>query len=393
VAYITTRIFDENLFAFLAGLDGKKRLAINEGGTSSTKTWSILQLLIRIARRTANKLIISIVSESMPHLKRGCIRDFISMLGDGFEEKRWNRSDHIYSFDKSDLEFFSADQPDRLRGGRRDILFLNECNNQNYDAFMELYIRTRLFAFLDYNPVSEFWVHEKGLINDPQTVFIHSTYLDGVNVLPKFIIDKIESQKGKDPNWWNVYGLGLIGNVEGLVHPKFSQCDELPEGGKRFFGMDFGYSNDPTVLVENVALGDDLFSDQLIYEKGMTNDAIAKRMEQLGVRKGYDEIFADCAEPKSIEEIHRYGFNIKPAPKGKDSLETGIQKVNQYRQHWTKRSLECIKEQRNYRYVVDKNGKITPKPSDEWNHGMDARRYGVISKMLFPVLLPGIRSV
>jgi phage terminase large subunit len=279
------------------------------------------------------------------------------------------------------LEFFSADEASKLRGGRRNALFVNECNNITGQSADELFVRTSEFIILDYNPVSEFWIHEKGLIHDQKSEFIHSTYLDAKHVLPKAIVEDIESRKDKDPNWWRVYGLGEIGNVEGLVHPKFELINSLPSGGIVFYGLDWGFSNDPTSLVKCVIIKDWLLCDQLIYEKGLTNQQIASRFQTLGIRKNYDEIFADSAEPKSIKEIQLYGYNIKPTVKGADSVLAGIQKVNQYNQAWTKRSLDSIKEQRNYRYIEDSNGKITNKPMDDFNHSMDARRGAVFTKI------------
>jgi phage terminase large subunit len=199
-------------------------------------------------------------------------------------------------------------------------------------------------------------------------------------VLPLETVASIESRRERDPNWWRVYGLGEVGKIEGLVHPAFTLVEDMPQGGIEFYGLDFGYSNDPTALVRCLVIGDDLYTDQLIFERGLTNDQIAHRMESLGVRKNYDEIFADAAEPKSITEIRQYGYNIKGCPKGPDSLDAGIQRVNQYRQHITKRSLDLIKEQRNYRYIEDSAGRITNKPMDDYNHGMDARRYAIMGK-------------
>jgi phage terminase large subunit len=373
-----TSIFNLNSLAYL---DKTKRRAINEGGTSSSKTYSILQLLIWIAQNTKRPLVISVVSESMPHLKRGVMRDFQNIMGDQWEPARWNKSDFTYRWPNCTFEFFSADQPAKLRGGRRDILFINECNNVVYDGYRELDIRTRTFTFLDYNPVSEFWVHDNGLIGKPENAFIHSTYLDAKWVLPPEIVRNIESNRLTDPNWWNIYGLGRIGKVEGLVYPYFTQVDSLPEGGRHVYGLDFGYSNDPSVLLHLVIQGDDLFAHQVLFEAGMTNDVIAHKMDEAGIKREYDEIFADSAEPKSIEEIHRFGFNIKPCPKGADSVEYGHQKINQYRQFWTKTSLDCIKEQRNFRYIPDKDGKLTQKTTHSFSHSMDARRYGLVGAM------------
>jgi len=376
----TTNVFARNADAY----QRKKTLIINQGGTSSSKTYSILQLLIIIAVYAREPLMISVVSESVPHLKRGVIRDFETIMGNEFQSDRWSATDKTYNWGRGKMEFFSADDSSKLRGGRRDILFINEANNITKDAFDELDVRTRKCTFLDYNPVSEFWVHE--ILNSPlkhikkKTEYIHSTYQDAKEVLPPEIVERIEGRK-HDANWWRVYGLGEVGNIEGLVHSTFGQVDAMPDNGIEFLGLDFGFSNDPTALVHCKIVGDELYCDQIIYEKGLTNDQIAKRMEAAGVQKNYDEIFCDAAEPKSAQEIRAYGFNVKSAPKGPDSVLTGIQRVNQYKQFWTKRSVDGIREQRNYRYIEDANGKITNKPIDDFNHLMDARRYAVISKM------------
>ena len=338
-------------------------------------------------------MLISIVSESLPHLKRGAIRDFFKVLGENQDgNPRYNKTEHTYNFGHGVIEFFGADEADKVRGPRRDILFINESNNVPWETARGLDIRTARFTFCDWNPVSEFWAHEyesggksvPGWLKEKDNAYVHSTYLDAQKVLPQAIIDNIESNRGKDPNWWNVYGLGLLGKVEGLVYPYFGQVDELPTGGVEFYGLDFGYSNDPSVLTRHIIKGDNLYSQELIFERNLTNDMIALRMADLGVRKNFDEIFADSAEPKSIEEIFLYGFNIKGAPKGPGSVEYGHQKIRQYKQFWTKDSTKCIKEQRNYRYIADKNGKLTDKTTHNWSHGMDSRRYGVVG-MFEPV--------
>ena len=374
----TTNVFERNAVAYY---NKGKRRAFNEGGTSSSKTVSIIQLIIIIAMYSKVPLLISIVSESVPHLRRGCIRDFKRIMGDAFDDDAWHGSDSSYSFPSGvQLEFFSADDSSKLRGGRRDILYINECNNITRASFNELDVRTRLFTFLDWNPTSEFWAYE--MKNDPENEWIHSTYLDAKHVLPEAVVKNIESRKGKDPNWWNVYGLGLIGNIEGLVHPSFTQIDTIPSAdGIVFYGLDFGFANDPTALVYNKIIGDNIYSNELIYETGLTSNQIIKRLESLYVAKDYDEIFADCADPRLIAEIQDAGFNCKAAPKGQDSVRTGISKVNEYYQFWTKGSTHGIYEQRNYRYIRNSDGKLTNKPIDDFNHLMDARRYGVVGKL------------
>ena len=377
----TTRIYEQNAEAWLNRGKGIRR-ALDEGGTASSKTWSILQLLILITQHTKSKLLASIVSESLPHLKRGAMRDFFRILDESQDNNpRYNKTEHVYNFGNGAIEFFGADEADKVRGPRRDILFLNEANNIPWETARGLDIRTNKFTFADWNPVSEFWAHEQW-IGQPENAYIHSTYLDALDVVSHEVIANIESNKGKDPNWWNIYGLGKLGKVEGLVYPYFNQVNELPVGGDEFYGLDFGYSNDPTALIKNVIKGDELYSQELIYETGLTNDMIANRMLELGIQKHKDEIFADSAEPKSIDEIHKFGINIKGCPKGADSVEYGHQKVRQYKQFWTKDSLNCIKEQRNFRYIPDKNGKLTDKTTHNFSHGMDGRRYGVIGKLL-----------
>jgi phage terminase large subunit len=370
-----TNVYSRNYHALI---NPKKRIAINEGGTSSSKTFSIMQLLIILAQSRTKPMLISVVSESFPHLSLGVMRDFRLIMGDSFDESKWNATNHIYNFGAAQIEFFSVDNPGKAHGPRRDILYCNEVNNIPKIIVDALSVRTKRFEFYDFNPVSQFWCHDMQGREDVE--WIHSTYLDAKHVLPNDIVLKIESRRETDPNWWNVYGLGKVGNVEGLVHPLFSQVDSLPVGGVEVYGLDFGYTNDPTALTQNRIIGDSLYSDLLIYESGLTNQQIAARMEQLGLRKGYDEIIADSAEPKSIDEIMLYGYNVMPAAKGQDSILNGIQRINQYKQYWTKRSIQAIKEMRNYRYVQDKNGKLTNKPIDGWNHALDSRRYAIMSR-------------
>jgi len=372
----TTKIFIENYNVYRSG----KRRALNEGGTYSSKTYSILQLLIAIAQFTKSKLLISVVSESLPHLRKGAIRDFFNILGeDQDNNSRYNKTEHIYNFGNGIIEFFGADESDKIRGPRRDILFINEANNIPWETARGLDIRTKKFTFADWNPVSEFWAHEHW-IKQPENVYIHSTYQDALDVVPQEVIKNIESNKDKDPNWWNVYGLGKLGKIEGLVYPHFEIVKELPQGDY-FYGLDFGFSNDVTVLVKNVIIEDSLYSQELIYEVGLTNQNIGTRAEEVGVKKNYDEIFADSAEPKSIEEISLMGFNIKGVEKGPGSVEYRHQKVRQFKQYWTEDSIKCIKEQRNFRYIEDKDGKPTDKTTHTWSHGMDSRDYAVIGKL------------
>lgn len=369
-----TSVFSRNLRAY----NEDTRFIINQGGTRSSKTWSILQLLFLIAR-SKNGLMISVVSETMPHLRRGAMRDFeeiLTIMRYPYQDQH-NKSNNIYTIHNSRIEFFSADDSSRLRGAARDILFINECNNLSLMSFNELEVRTRGAVFLDFNPVGEFWLHSDLLhrLKEKDYKLIKSTYRDN-EYLTDRQVESIESRKDRDPNWWRVYGLGEVGQVEGLVFPTIELVDEVPDRGRTVIGMDFGFSNDPTAIVQLTVHGSSLYIDELCYQTGMTNGDIANLLRSFGVNQS-KEVIADSAEPKSIEELYRAGFNIHPSTKGADSVRAGIDAVRQYDLKVTKRSVNVVKELRNYKYKTDKDGKLLNDTVDYWNHSIDAIRYGV----------------
>ncbi|KKN21272.1 hypothetical protein LCGC14_0927030 [marine sediment metagenome] len=385
---IRTRVYDETALAFSSG----KRRILHEGGTSSSKTYSVIQFLIDLAQMTAVPITISIVSESLPHLKQGAMKDFFAILGESKENNRFfNLTESRYSRPdwKGVFEFFGADTEGKAEGPRREILFINQGEHVKWEVARQLDIRTKRFTILDWNPSAEFWVYQyetspgvmvPGWLRNgrEENAYCHSTYLDALDVLPEQTIIDIEAYKDTDPNWWRIYGEGELGRIEGLVYPFFEQVDELPKG-EVTVGLDFGF-RDVTAVVKNVTIGDSLYSEEILYASDLTNDEIARQMDLAGLRPY--EIFADSAEPKSIEEIYQKGFNIKPAEKGPGSVEYGHQKVLQYKQYWTKSSTNCIKEQRNFRYVQDKEGKYTQETVHKYSHGMDARRYPVATRIV-----------
>jgi len=366
-----TKIYKDNIEAYNRG----DVLIINQGGTSSGKTYAILQVLITIALRSSKNLVISIVSETLPHLKRGAMRDFFTIIEPIYNPAHHNKTDSIYTLNKSKIEFFPADDESKMKGARRDILFINEANNVSKSAFDQLEPRTRVATFIDFNPTHWFYAHE--LQNDPGTTFIKSTYRDNHKLDPK-IIHSIESRKDKDPNWWRVYGDGEIGMVEGMVFTNWQQIESFPDG-QYFCGLDFGYTNDPSALVRVMAKDDDLYVDELLYRTGMQNPDIARFA--VDTLPKYTEIFADSAEPKSIDEIYAYGVNIHPVRKGKDSIMQGIDVLHRYNLKVTKRSTNLIKELRNYSWMKDKEGRYMNKPIDLFNHAIDALRYAAMSKL------------
>lgn len=378
----TTKVFNRIV------KNSKNRLQILQGGTSSSKTYSTLQWLIATALQQPRPKIYSIVSETMPHLKRGAMRDLFIILGPIYTPKLHNKSEHIYQLNNTKIEFFSADQESKLRGSRRDWLFINEANNVKKDAFDQLEVRTREKVFIDFNPTQHFWGHD--LQSEPLTSFDISTYKDN-SYLEQSIVNSIERRRFTDPNWWRVYGEGLTGNVEGLVYPDFKQIDALPEGKHVTYGLDFGYTNDPTTLLRVARDGEALYIDQLIYETGMRNEMIIERLRKIGIGRT-ELIYADSAEPKSIDTIKLAGFNIKPCIKGKDSVKVGIDYINNYRKYVTKRSVETIKEFRNYSFMKDKDGRLLSEPNDSWNHSMDAFRYSQNDKIKKPQVARAARA-
>jgi phage terminase large subunit len=355
--------------------NGNNRYIVNEGGTRSGKTFATLTLLYNIA--ASRKCLISVVSETFPHLRKGAIRDFMEILqkANAWNDNYWHKTESTYSIpDAGTIEFFSVDTPGKVHGPARNHLFINEGQNISYDIARHLFVRTTENIFVDFNPTHEFWAHTE-LKDERDCVWLHSTYKDN-GFLTAAQIREIEKNQ-KNDNWWRVYGLGLIGQLEGLVFTGFTMIDKMPDGGKIKFGMDFGYTNDPTTLIETRVIGENIYLDEMIYKTNLSNPEIVSLMKSNGVKPNYDEIIADSAEPKTIDEIYKSGFNIRPSVKGPDSIRSGINKIKEYKIHITKRSTNLIREFRNYTWATDKEGRATNKPIDAFNHGIDAVRYAL----------------
>lgn len=358
----------------------KKRLRIIQGGSSAGKTIATLLEFINRAQ-TRRNVISSIVSETLPHLKKGAIRDFLNIMeGHGYyKDDRWNRTDFIYTFETgSKIEFFSADSPDKVRGPRRNgDLFINECNNIPYETYTQLAIRTEGDIFLDYNPVAEFWVHDEIIHKKPPVEhdFLLLTYKDNEG-LPEVIVKEIESRKG-NAAFWRVYGEGQLGEAEGRIFTGWATCDGVPhEARLERFGLDFGYTNDPTAIVALYYFNGGYIIDEIAYTKGLSNKQIADIL--LNQPKKALTI-ADSAEPKSIDEIRSYGINIMPTTKGPGSVLQRIQLAQDQQISITKRSTNLLKEYRNYQWLKDREGRIINEPDHLWSHGMDAFMYALSS--------------
>jgi phage terminase large subunit len=354
----------------------QKRIKIIQGGTSAGKTYSVLAVLITKAASYA-RTEISIVAESIPHLRRGALKDFLKIMKENnrYFDERFNKSLLRYEFSNgSVMEFFSADDSSKLRGARRDILYINECNNVTFESYNELAIRTKKEVYLDFNPANEFWVH-KELKDEPDSDFLILTYKDN-EALDNSIVQQIEKNRLKAEtsaywaNWWRVYGLGEIGMLEGVIFSNWKTIDNLPKDAKLIgIGLDFGYTNDPTAIIEIYNYNGQRILNELKYQTGMLNSDIAKELPK------HVPVYADSSEPKSIEEIKRYGITIKGVTKGKDSINYGIDVMQRNEYLVTSNSVNLIKELRAYCWDTDKAGTRLNKPIDTNNHAIDALRY------------------
>ncbi len=307
------------------------------------------------------------------------MRDFLNIMQTHkyFKDDRWDKTNSIYTFETgSKIEFFSVDQSEKVRGARRERLFINEANNIKFSAFEELEVRTKDFIFLDYNPTNEFWLFTDVIPKRTDWEQIILTYKDN-EALSKEIVDSIEQRMNRK-DWWQVYGLGLLGVIEGRIYKDWAIIDEIPhEARLERYGLDFGYSNDPTSIVAIYYYNGGYILDQITYQKGLSNKQIADILKEHQTAL----VIADSAEPKSIDEIASYGISIVGAEKGKDSVRNGISVVQSQRISVTKRSVDIIREFRNYLWLKDKDDKfVSPnQPEGGFDHSLDAIRYGLVS--------------
>lgn len=376
-----TNVYDRMIEAAIQ----RPRYILSEGGTRSGKTFAALQMFYFLVNKDKTPSVNSVVSETFPHLKRGAIRDFQSIFGDAWDESRWSKSESIYTcVNGSIIEFFSADAPAKVHGPARKRLFVNEIQNIPYEIARQLFVRTQGLIILDYNPTHMFWAQEKIEPSD-KCIKIHSTYKDN-----KFLtleqIAEIESNKN-DNSWWTVYGEGKVGQMDGLIY-NFEQIGAMPDKSdklKEVYGLDFGFSNDPTAIVRLlVDMGRKIiYVDERCYKTRMLNSDIVEMLKSDNISKA-TEIFADCAEPKSIADIGKSGLNIracdKDAPVKSGKMVFQIQWLKGWQIFVTKRSVNVIKELRNYTWAKDRDGNLLNEPIDKWNHALDAIRYGMWSK-------------
>lgn len=351
------------------------------GGTSAGKTISILQILTDAAQSDTTPTLTSVVSESFPHLRRGAMRDFLAIMQEHgyYDDNRWSKTDYTYTFESgSKLEFFSADMPSKVRGPRRDRLFINEANNIPYEAYDQLTVRTKEYIWLDWNPTSEFWFYTDILGKREDVDFVTITYKDNEGLHSNIVYD-IESHR-INKAWWQVYGLGQLGEVEGKIFTNWKIIDDIPhEARLEVRGLDFGYSVDPNALCDIYYYNGGYIIDELAYRTGMLNRQTADLI--LNQRDPNVLVIADSAEAKSIAEMQEYGVNIigveKKGSHGDTFTNSAIKWVQGQQISVTKRSLNYIKSYRNFMWQTDKDGNILPKYDHFWSDGMMSVVYGM----------------
>ena len=359
-----------------------KKIVINQGGTRSGKTYNIILFIIFYYCLRNNKKVITICRKTFPALRATVLRDFISILRtyNIYNEEHHNKSSSEYHLFGNLIEFISLDQPVKVRGRKRDLLFINEANELYWEDWQQLLFRTSEKIILDYNPSEEYhWIYDKIIPRDDAS-FLKTTYLDNP-FLEKSLIEEIERLKYTDTQYWQIYGLGEKGLSKAVIF-NFQEYNILPHEAKFIaMGMDFGFTNDPTSLVGVWINGLDLYIQEYLYRTMMTTNDIHNVFKNNITDQ---VIYADSSEPRTIEELRRMGWRIRPSLKGRDSVNAGIDLLKRYKIHIHKDSTNAIQEFRNYKWVEDKTGKLTNRPEDKNNHITDAVRYATYSILSKP---------
>jgi len=357
--------------------ESKAKIQVHQGGSRSGKTFSILTALIELCHKNSG-LVITICRKTFPALRATAMRDFFEILNkeEIYNPDLHNKSDATYQLWGNMVEFISIDQPQKVRGRKRDVLFINEANEINLEDWRQLLLRTTGRVLIDYNPSDEFhWIYEE-VIPREDAEFFRTTYKDNP-FLPQSVVMEIERFKTADENFWKVYGLGERGTAQSTIFTHWTEINQIPNEYKLLnIGLDFGYTNDPTAIVRVYTDGHGFAVDELCYATRLTNSDIAKVLRDNEVHRS-DVVICDSAEPKSIDEIHAHGFNTHGARKGKDSVKNGIQFLHSRPLLITARSVNLIRELRNYKWKEDKNGKQLNEPVDNFNHAIDAMRYAI----------------
>ena len=374
---IKTNIVFEHL------LESTKKITIEQGGTRSGKTYNILLFIIfKYCLENTGKTI-TVCRKTFPAVRSSVMRDFLDILKaySFYSEEAHNKSNHEYKLNGNLIEFISLDQPQKVRGRKRNLLFINEANELDYEDWQQLIFRTEDKIILDFNPSDEYhWIYDKVIPRDDADFFI-TTYLDNT-FLNESIKEEIERLRETDESYWQIYGLGLKGISKATIF-NYYEFDTLPQDAEFIsYGADAGYTNDPTTLVSVYKQGYNLYVKEHIYQTQMTTIDIANKWKEIGIDR--ELVYFDSAEPRLIEELRRMGFNIRPSLKGADSVNAGIDLLKRFKIHIHRDSHNCIQEFRNYKWQEDRSGKTINKPIDKHNHTIDAVRYATYSVLSKP---------
>lgn len=364
-------------------LESKAKIVVEQGGTRSGKTYNILMWLIFHYCPNNKGKTITICRKTFPSLRASVMRDFMEILRTYrmYSEVSHNKSSSEYRLYGNLIEFISLDQPQKVRGRKRDLLFINEANELFWEDWQQLIFRTQEKIIIDYNPSDEYhWIYDKVIPRD-DCDFFKTTYLDNP-FLENTIRKEIERLKETDEQYWQIYGLGIKGVTKATIF-RYTEVQKIPVNAKFLsYGMDFGYTNDPTTLVGVWTDGINLYAKEFLYRTMMTTTDIHNFLIKLNIQR--DMIYADSAEVRLIDELKRMGWNIRKSIKGRDSVNAGIDLLKRYRIHLTEDSSNAVQEFRNYKWQEDRNGKMLNTPVDAHNHIIDAMRYATYSILSKP---------
>lgn len=363
------------VFTHFQELKKDTTILVEQGGSRSGKTYNILVWLIAMCVTTWNGKTIDVVRKSFPSLRMSVYADFLEILQKNglYSEKHHNKTENIYRIGSNKFRFFSCDEPQKMRGPGRDILFMNEANEDTLEDFRQLNMRTRELTILDFNPSDEFhWIYDH-VLNRDDVEFFKTTFHDNP-FLPERIKKEILRYKETDENYWRIYGLGERGVSQSTIYTKWNLCDTVPEGGVVYYGLDFGF-NHPTVLTKVTLIENDAYIEELLCKTHLLGSDIVNELKSLELSPEAT-IYGDCARPEVIQEIHRAGFNIHPTKKGPNSVKDGIDIVKRHKLFVTKSSINLLKEIKQYKWKVDKSDRVLDEPVKLNDDAMDSMRYG-----------------
>lgn len=371
----TTIVYDYNERAFNEG----KQFIVHQGGSRSGKTYNNIIWVLMLLRRNTG-LVCDITRKTMPSIKTSVFMDFLDVMikFDWFDPSKLNKSDMTYEFFGNTIRFISMDDPQKKRGAKRDILFMNEANEFTYEDFKQLNMRTSMLVLMDYNPSDEYhWIYER-IIPLPDTAFYKTTFMDNA-FLGSRERNEILRYRETDENYWRIYGLGERGVSQTTIYTNWNYTDDEEPKGEVFYGLDFGF-NDPTALIKVVICDGYIWVKELLYKTQLVVPDIINIMRSLNINET-ETIYADNARPENIQEIYQAGFNIHPCSKGKGSIKSGIDWIKRHKVKVTKDSINLVKELKGYKWKIDKNEKILDEPVDINNHLLDAMRYAFTARI------------